>query len=106
MNFGNYLNQKRTMLGNALQTATGVQGGNQTSFNPVATALSQPGATDANLGSTQFATNTTPGGQATQFGSGALGTISSAFGNAAALRQNSQQFNSAQGVLQSIPSYS
>ncbi len=56
MNFGDYLNTKRTALGQALGSATGVMGGvNNTAWNPVATALSQPDAsTQQNWGTSQF----------------------------------------------------
>ncbi len=56
MNFGDYLNTKRTALGQALGASTGVMAGvNNTAWNPVSTALSQPDAsTQSNWGTSQF----------------------------------------------------
>lgn len=107
MQFGNALNAKRTMLGNALTQATNFMTNSQnTSFNPTTLALAPTATTGANPGLTAFSPVKPTGDQAIGFGSSVLGGIN-ATGNASLNAQAQSNYNnSAAGVLNSLPSYS
>lgn len=102
MNFGNALQQKRDALGTALDKATSFMGSAQnTSFNPVGVATSQPTAT-TNFGTSQFAGVSGAGTQAASAGGNLLNTLGSLSNTNQQLQAASSQVNSPMGIAGDI----
>lgn len=97
MNFGSKLQEKRTNLSNALQTATGaITALQNTSFNPVATALST--APTTNLGTSMFQPVTNTASNTLPFGQGVLGASSGIYQASIAPRAQASYNNSVLGA--------
>jgi len=104
MNFGDYLNTKRTALSNALNTAsTTMNAVNNTSWNPVSTALSQPdSSTQSNWGTSQFAGTTKASGtNENTTSSDLMSSISSLLGSQMGYQYSANASNSFGGILSS-----
>jgi len=93
MNFGNALQTKRAALGSALGVATGVSGQQNSNFNPVNAALSNPSNT--NFGLSQF--NPTQGNNLPTTGLGYLSSIFSPLASNAS-SQNSRSVSSSNSM--------
>lgn len=101
MNFGEALDRKRTMLSNALSTATNFMSGAQNSaFSPVGVALSS--VNQPNTGTNAFQPVTSSGNQALQFGSGVLGNAAGNASTQMPLQAEANYRNSPSGQIQGL----
>lgn len=101
MNFGNALQSKQTMLGNALGAATNFMNGAQnTAFNPVSTALSGNASNTTPV--TSFSPATPSNNVAYSFGSGVMGNQTQVGNNAANNAFQNSQANSPMGMITGI----
>lgn len=106
MNFGDYLNTKRTALGNALNTASNfLTTAQNNQFNPVSVALSQPDtSTQSNWGTGQFQGVTRSGTQSYNLGSNLLGNMTGSTNTAQNNMWNASSTGSPIGVSNAVTS--
>jgi len=99
MNFGSALQAKRTALGNALGTATGLLSQSTTGFNPMSVMAN---ASQGNIGTQSFTPVQNSGNQAYMMGGQALGNLTGLTQTAMGQQYNAAQRSSPMGIGESI----